>query len=92
MLPIIETRGQKMSRNIPQVRTWRVTWYSGAITVAFVTVRAPTKLLARLAVMDALCEPQNTLMRERFLNARARNAIDRVTYGIVRAPNMCGRR
>jgi hypothetical protein len=41
--------------NIPQVRTWRATFYGfGNLKLGSVTVLAPTKLLARLGLFDAI--------------------------------------
>lgn len=41
-----------MSRNIPQVRRWRVRFYMGHTLLADLVVDAPTKLFARWAARD----------------------------------------
>lgn len=63
---------------IPKTSIWRVTFWSGKIKVAVLEVFAPTKMLARLGVLDAMCEPHNTLQRERWLAQR--HNVDRITY------------
>lgn len=43
-----------MSRNIPAVKTYRCTFWSGRYRAGHVDVPAPTKLLARLGLWEAL--------------------------------------
>jgi hypothetical protein len=66
-----------MSKGIPPVRTWRATFYGfGNHKLGSVTVQAPTKFLARLALNDGLARYPAAF--EAYLEC------SRVTWGAVR--------
>jgi hypothetical protein len=66
--------------NIPQVRTWRATFYGfGNLKLGSVTVLAPTKLLARLGLFDAIMGSDKG-------TREAWEKCSRITWGIVRKP------
>jgi hypothetical protein len=75
-----------MSKNIPQVRTWRATFYGfGNLKLGSVTVQAPTKYLARFALYSALRDAGSD-------TREAWEKCSRITWGALRTPRCrrCG--
>jgi len=69
------------SRGIPSVKTWRATFTRQGAIIGIATVWAPTACLARLELIHGVPSYWRWLLE-----------CDKLTLGVVRARNMCGRR
>lgn len=69
------------SRGIPSVKTWRATFTRQGELIGQCQVMAPTAVLARLELVHGVPSYWRWLLD-----------CDKLTLGVVRARNMCGRR